>query len=140
MNENQLKWADALESGEFKQGQNALCTIHPTTKVKTYCCLGVACEIYQREVGDLSIEEHDINDIYGMAYGIHCMIYDDSVGLLPDKVAEWLDCTYEGTLNSGIGESCLECNDVRRESFQQIAKRIRDGELHVLRKAKLNDA
>lgn len=37
-----LRWAAALVSGRYKQGQNVL--HHVTTDA--YCCLGVACEVY----------------------------------------------------------------------------------------------
>jgi hypothetical protein len=34
------KWLEALRSGEYKQGQGAL-----QTSDKTFCCLGVLCEV-----------------------------------------------------------------------------------------------
>lgn len=39
-------WTDALRSGEFKQGNG-----HLRTGQDNYCCLGVLCELYRREVG-----------------------------------------------------------------------------------------
>lgn len=39
-----LRWAAALVSGRYKQGEKVL--RHVTTD--TYCCLGVACEVYGR--------------------------------------------------------------------------------------------
>lgn len=36
---NALKWIEALESGEYKQGTGWL------RRGNTYCCLGVACDI-----------------------------------------------------------------------------------------------
>lgn len=47
MNNNAKKWVEALRSGEFKQG-----TKHLRGFEETYCCLGVACEIYRRETGN----------------------------------------------------------------------------------------
>lgn len=38
-----LKWAAALRSGKYKQGRGALCD------QGMYCCLGVACEIWDVE-------------------------------------------------------------------------------------------
>ncbi len=48
---NQEKWLQALESGKYKKGVARLCTIKPVDGVDTefYCCLGVACEIFQKE-------------------------------------------------------------------------------------------
>ena len=39
---NIIKWVNALESGEYKQGKNALYT----TRNNGYCCLGVASLIF----------------------------------------------------------------------------------------------
>lgn len=39
---NQRKWLKALESGKFKQGKGAL-----KRPNNSYCCLGVACEIFK---------------------------------------------------------------------------------------------
>lgn len=38
--EEAYRWADALESGEYPQGKNAL-----FTQQRGYCCLGVKCAI-----------------------------------------------------------------------------------------------
>jgi len=46
MNETiKTKWVAALRSSEFKQGKNTL------KMGDEYCCLGVLCELYRREVG-----------------------------------------------------------------------------------------
>lgn len=37
----QLKWIEALESGEYKQGTQLLRNLNDE-----YCCLGVACDLY----------------------------------------------------------------------------------------------
>ena len=54
LNSNAQKWIKALRSGEFKQTKGTL------TKVEdggnAHCCLGVACQIYQEEVGGLKVE------------------------------------------------------------------------------------
>ena len=39
------RWADALESGEYEQGTEYLC------RDGRYCCLGVACEVFEEEAG-----------------------------------------------------------------------------------------
>ncbi len=43
---NVMKWIEALESGEFQQGQNRLATSGETGV--TYCCLGVAVVVAER--------------------------------------------------------------------------------------------
>jgi len=40
------KWAEALRSGEYKQGTSALLMNNK------HCCLGVLCEVYKKETGD----------------------------------------------------------------------------------------
>ena len=40
------KWINALRSGEYEQGKGKL------RKDNNYCCLGVLCDIYNKETGD----------------------------------------------------------------------------------------
>jgi hypothetical protein len=46
--ENLRKWVAALRSGEFKQDRGRLHTVDRETGEVGYCCLGVACEIAER--------------------------------------------------------------------------------------------
>lgn len=43
-------WVDALRSGQYKQGTDALYT--PETN--SYCCLGVLCDLYKKQIGSTS--------------------------------------------------------------------------------------
>jgi hypothetical protein len=45
MNENTKKWVEALRSGKYKQ------TEHVLQDTNGYCCLGVACVVYEQETG-----------------------------------------------------------------------------------------
>lgn len=47
MNENAKKWVEALRSGEFKQATEVL-----EDGYGGFCCLAVACIIYERETGN----------------------------------------------------------------------------------------
>lgn len=88
MNENARLWCDVLESGEYEQGHNILC------KDGKFCCLGVACDIYQKVVGDLVVSVG--------AFGHK--VYDDYDKILPDKVKNWLGLTSRaGTFETGQG-------------------------------------
>jgi hypothetical protein len=49
MNDNATKLVDALRSGEFEQCHNYL------RRAESYCCLGVASELYRREHSDTSL-------------------------------------------------------------------------------------
>lgn len=48
MNENAKLWVEKLRSGEFQQGKLAL---HRIDNQDSYCCLGVACELYRQATG-----------------------------------------------------------------------------------------
>ncbi len=45
-------WTAALRSGEFKQGSNVLRSLDPETRSYRHCCLGVLCELHQRETSN----------------------------------------------------------------------------------------
>lgn len=45
-NENAKKWVRALRSGEYKQTTGCL-----RSSQDGYCCLGVLCDIYSKELG-----------------------------------------------------------------------------------------
>jgi hypothetical protein len=48
------KWITALRSGEYRQGVNRLCTI--VNNQKSYCCLGVLCEVLDLPPGGYPIQ------------------------------------------------------------------------------------
>lgn len=65
-------WADALESGEYRQGREYLCFDN------RYCCLGVLCELYVKNTNN------DIrNNVNGTVY------YDNAHAILPECVLDW---------------------------------------------------
>lgn len=82
-------WAIALRSGEYKQGQGAL------QQNGKFCCLGVACDLYQKYVGGLA-ESGESNYI----------CYNGCGGFLPHQVCEWLDITEDGRLTMGVAVGC----------------------------------
>lgn len=45
-------WVDALRSGKYRQTSGFLKQNEATGEAK-YCCLGVLCDIYERETGDM---------------------------------------------------------------------------------------
>ena len=47
LNKNAQKLVDALRSGKYKQTKHALHTVADDG----YCCLGVACDVYEKETG-----------------------------------------------------------------------------------------
>ncbi len=114
MNENAKKWVKALKSGEFKQTKHRLCRIDKDGNILGHCCLGVACELYQEEVGNLEFKAIE---------KCESMIIDGHSGDLPCHVKKWLGLT---ECNGHFGEymqSLSGHNDSGR-SFSEIADLI----------------
>lgn len=106
MIENRKKWIAALRS---RQGEAML------NRNGRLCCLGVACEVYQAEVGNLEVETL-------AADGDSWVTYDGAEAHLPDKVVEWLGVEDE---NPMLGDnSAITLNDALGFTFEQIADRI----------------
>ncbi len=110
MNSNAQKWVAALRSGEHEQTTGFLCRINTIDGAIGFCCLGVACELYQKEGGKFDFVEEK--------GGIRS--YEDCPSVLPNKVLEWLGLlSPRGTY--GLGLKCLsELNDSGR-NFLHIA-------------------
>lgn len=121
-------WADALESGEYKQGRGALCSVTETGET-FYCCLGVLCELAISQ--GLPVNKELTED------GRHYR-FDGSGGRLPRSVFEWADTKpwldheedpegLVGVDNPMLGErSAITLNDADHATFEDIAAAIRD--------------
>lgn len=107
-------WITALESGEYKQGRFKL---HLNDQ---WCCLGVACDIYQKfGPGDLQVDLDQID-------GVH---YDGHNGMLPLKVSTWLGLALDnGAFHSLVKGyySLAGLNDSATATFKDIAEVIRN--------------
>lgn len=110
MNDNARKWIEALRSGKYNQTQSRL---HDNDG---YCCLGVACDLYNKEnPGILHVEEMKLIDGFKTRY-------NGLSTVLPDQVTVWLglaqcDGDYK---ESGQRMSLVEKND-NGYTFAQIA-------------------
>ena len=97
MNELTRKWLDALRSGKYPQSQYAL------KRLSGYCCLGVACDVYDSTRWEMVPQ--------GFKYmGI--------VGFLPAVVAE------EFGLSNTLIDTVMTMNDASNASFAEIADYI----------------
>lgn len=109
MNDNAKKWVEALRSGEYKQGKNYL------SSDNYFCCLGVACDLYQKSVGDLRIER-------GGSGG--SISYNGRNRLLPADVQTWLNLADDNGSYANpsgfVAGSLTERNDVGYD-FDKIA-------------------
>ena len=119
MNNNAKKWLRALRSGSYKQGVGGLHSIDQEGN-STFCCLGVACDLYLLEVGDLTKRRLPRGQV---AYG-------EEYSYLPQQVAEWLGLwSYDGTFldpeNILLPEerSLADLND-NGATFREIAETI----------------
>ena len=111
MNENAKKWVAALRSGDYDQGINCL------QFEDHYCCLGVACKVYETETGvTLKSEKRWPGSKKEKLIGEDLTPYRD--------VKEWLGLnTVSGTFDSRVqgANSLIDLNDGTGLTFSQIA-------------------
>lgn len=98
---NRLKWIEALESGEYKQGRYQLCRHDEESVTKSFCCLGVAREVFG------GVEEDACGHLLSTARFI----------FTPAERFSSVNETFEGTL--------IEMNDNQGYSFKAIASHLR---------------
>lgn len=109
--EAQELWFQALESGEYKQGRNVL------QNFGRYCCLGVACRVYEKYVLKPKGESLKIPN-YRADLRSPFDVVRDWLGLY-----DWFGAprNYTNNLNS-----CVVMNDDKKLSFPEIAKILRE--------------
>jgi hypothetical protein len=111
------KLAEALESGEFKQAQGAL-------KVEdTYCCLGVACELYHRAtgLGQWTPGQTTLGSRYSFE-----LSEEREFSVLPPVVADWYGIATNPRLNiDGKSTAATYWNDTYKADFKKIAEGFR---------------
>ena len=103
------RWAAALESGEYPQGDCAL------NQYGQFCCLGVLCDLHSKETNTKWGIEDEKTSLKS---------YLENDGFLPDKVQEWADLGNQDPYLSSLGVSASVAND-KPISFSDIAKAIR---------------
>ena len=112
------KWLRALKGGRYKQTTNYL------KNDNGYCCLGVACEIYNKNFTDkLEIEAFENSYGNGSVVFIDNGSYDS---VLPPRVKKALGLqTQSGDFKYKNGASCslVDLNDSGK-TFKEIAKLI----------------
>lgn len=111
MNDNAKTWVQALRSGKYTQAQGRL-------KVAgSYCCLGVACELYRIETGE--------GDWYHDSFL-------DQPAVLPGRVRDWLGLhDIEGALGYGAKQTSLAERNDMGDSFDEIANLIEAREVEL---------
>lgn len=106
-------WADALESGRYRQARGVLGRIDPETGRRSHCCLGVLCMLAVEAGVDVSIEVDATNRMY----------FGNSLTRLPLAVREWANAAENPWLGT---HDAIHMNDDLEFSFAQIAAAIRD--------------
>lgn len=121
--ESVKKWVKALRSGEFKQGKGYLASVDRKGS-ESYCCLGVACKLFQRE----NPEAIKVTKVDGVPFvngeNITEIIQFNGENLyLPKEVRDWLGL--KNRLGAdGVGGVNLSYLNDEGLSFEGIATTI----------------
>lgn len=120
MNDNAKKWVAALRSGKYSQTKSYLHALedNEVDVPAGYCCLGVACDLYQDEVGNLETTIEDEGWVRYNASGAH----------LPIEVVDWLGLTdshgnFVNFEEDKVWSSLVSMND-NGCTFAEIADKI----------------
>lgn len=112
-----LKWAEALESGDYTQGRDALAWSYGTGRPEKFCCLGVAADLID------STKWNDPLPVYGgrVAWSwSNC----EHTGV-PRAVSRALGWE-RGREDRDLSPMFIEMNDGQEASFLNIARVIRE--------------
>jgi len=87
-------WIEMLRSGEYRQCRGALrMARHPDHGGEGFCCLGVACVLYQKHHPDSTMEWTDVDDHEGHDHPVQ---FDGQGELPPADVQRWMGLSNEG--------------------------------------------
>ena len=117
------QWIEALKSGDYKKGNSALYYKNKETEEMEYCCLGVLCDLYQKEHPETSswrapedkghfLRTFDVR-VGGEVEELGCNSYP------PKVVTEWADL-------HGIYVNSLAVKNDNGATFHQIAEEIEE--------------
>lgn len=122
LNKNAQKLVNALESGNYAQCIGKLCKKEEGRRIR-YCCLGVACRLYQKEHPNFKSKK--ITTTYS---DLNYIAFGNESDSMPQEVQEWYG------FSSGLGNftyrdgeyfSLALLNDTKKKTFKEIAKVIR---------------
>lgn len=103
-------WVAALRSGDFKQGRGALAVIDGGSA--SHCCLGVLCELYVKDGGELLVDNLE-----------HHRRYNSQSHYPPPEVIEWAGlASVDGSFFGETGDTnALDCLNDNGVPFEDIA-------------------
>ena len=119
--ENIKLWAEALESGEYKQGQGCLKRTLPDGTAE-YCCLGVATVVAMKAGVHMTIGPCDMKTYENET------AYDGEASVLPAAVMDWLGVDYCNPILTDVNgrqEGAYAWNDQVNATFPEIGAMIR---------------
>lgn len=87
-------WVEALRSGEYRQARGHLCANGK------FCCLGIACDLYQKRVGGLEVVQRNGYVSFG-----------GNQYTLPRVVRDWLELRDDAGAMFGDEEHLGNKND-----------------------------
>lgn len=113
-------WVQALRSGEYQQGRGRLNSTDILTQTTGYCCLGVLCDVYNKNTGK-GEWLLDGRGTYGKVFV--AAPNDRSATTLPNAVTEW-----SGLNQYSAVSHLVEMNDSRtiHRDFNGIADWIEE--------------
>jgi hypothetical protein len=101
-------WLTALRSGIYKKGEGAL------NDQQHYCCLGVLCDIYQKQTGEGRWEAADDGTL-------HFRIGEaDERDVLPNDVVDWAELPDRNPYFDEY-RAIAEYNDESETTFEDVA-------------------
>lgn len=111
---NQIKWIEALESGNYKQDKSFLCRTSSDDGNKYYCCLGVACELF---LGEGIVDEYDFS-----------YSWQEEERFAPPKIIDILALRSRSGVALDVYkfEKLIALNDDFNKSFKEIAQILRE--------------
>lgn len=114
------EWVKALRSGKYRQTSNQL-----WDGERKYCCLGVACEVYNK------FHDKKLNKVKDKCS------FDGKDDVLPERVSNWLGITNCGHLKNKINlgdlelKTLIDLNDDAEWKFSKIADVIEERNLKL---------
>ena len=123
LNENAKLWIKALRSGKYNQTKGALRRPDGSNdKGVSFCCLGVACDLYIKRVPKKNRDKMWKADLTDDNVTGGCFRFKKSWSSLPDQVIKWLGLNYaSGSYGITGTNSLVSDNDDNNKSFSEIA-------------------
>jgi hypothetical protein len=113
-------WITALRSGEYTQGYRALCRVDHNNNSKSYCCLGVLCDLYQKNQTKNKKKKLSVKP---ETTGSTVIAFDSNSGVLPQAVQNWAGMSsFNGHIPGG-GPNLVKMND-NGKTFIEISDQI----------------